>query len=257
MSKVLPKKHFGQHFLIDEEIIHSIVQKTMEWGKDRLIIEVGPGQGALTQHLYQLDNYLAIEIDGDCIAYLKKKYPKIEGKIIHIDFLECDLQKIINGRKTVIVGNFPYNISTPIIFKILETKENIEHIIGMFQKEVSDRIISKEGSKNFAGISIFTQLYYEANNLCNVPPSSFYPPPKVDSSVITLSRAHNYTIDFDEKLFKRIVKEAFGQRRKMLRNNLKGFLSKEELNDPIYQKRAEQMNIDFYIALTKKLSIKK
>lgn len=256
MSKVLPKKRFGQHFLIDDGIIHQIVSKTIELGKDALIIEIGPGQGALTSQLYHLDNYIAIEIDKDCISYLIKTYPKIEGKIMHIDFLEANLDEIIDGRETVIVGNFPYNISTPIIFKILDNKEHVKHIIGMFQKEVADRIISKEGSKNFAGISIFTQLYYEPNHLCNVPPSSFTPPPKVQSSVITLSRSNNYVIDFDEKLFKRIVKEAFGQRRKMLRNNLKSILSKEALENPIYQNRAEQMNIEFYIALTKELSLK-
>lgn len=256
MDKSSPKKHFGQHFLTDAEIIQKIVSKTLEWGKDKLILEIGPGQGALTQHLYKLDNYLAIEIDPDCVAYLKKKFPAIESKIIQKDFLECDLNALINGRETVVVGNFPYNISTPIVFKIIENKKHISHVIGMFQKEVSDRIISGEGSKNFAGISIFTQLYFQPGFLCDVPPSSFYPPPKVESSVITLTKADNFVIDFDEKLFKKIVKEAFAQRRKMLRNNLKNFLSKEELADPVYAKRAEQMNIDFYIALTKKISQK-
>jgi len=245
------KKSLGQHFLKDESIIQKIVDALNEDPFSNLL-EVGPGGGALTKHLIKIEgvNFKAVELDDEKITYLKKTYPVLNGHIISESFLDIDAPFEI---PFTVIGNFPYNISTQILFKILDWKENVPVVIGMFQKEVAQRAASKEGSKVYGVLSVLIQAFYEVEYLFDVSNQSFNPPPKVESGVIRLKRK---TIDLNfksERAFKVLVKTAFNQRRKTLRNAVKSLFTAEELKDEIFNKRAEQLTIQDFTSLTFKM----
>lgn len=242
------KKSLGQHFLKDENIIQRIIDVLQEESFSNLL-EVGPGAGALTRHLMNLPavNFKAVELDEEKVVYLSKKYPDLEPKLIHQSFL--DMEKPFVDPFTVI-GNFPYNISTQILFKILEWKDGVPCIIGMFQKEVAERAASKEGSKVYGVLSVLMQAYYEIEYLFDVGNDCFDPPPKVQSGVIRLKRKSTALDYKSERAFWVLVKTAFNQRRKTMRNAVKSLFPAEVLQDEIFLKRAEALSIEEFAALT-------
>jgi len=245
------KKGLGQHFLKDERILEQITQALGKTAFSRLL-EVGPGGGALTRHLLQLPavEFKAVELDEEKVVYLHKTYPELAGKIIHKSIL--DLEPPFEGDFTVI-GNFPYNISSQILFKVLDWRDQVPSVFGMFQKEVAQRIASKEGSKDYGILSVLIQAYYDVTYLFDVPPSCFNPPPKVMSGVIELTRRETPEKMASEKKFKLLVKTAFNQRRKMLRNAVKGLFDPEFLKDDIFNKRAEQLSVADFAQLSFKM----
>lgn len=242
------KKSLGQHFLKDESVCKQIVAALQQDGFTQLL-EVGPGGGALTKYLLPLPgiSFLAVELDDEKVAYLERTYPAIQGKIIHRSILDIDAP--FEGAFTV-VGNFPYNISSQILFKVLDWKEQVPVMIGMFQKEVAERVVSKPGSKVYGILSVLVQVFYEVEYLFDVPPESFNPPPKVMSGVIRLKRKSTLLPMKSERALFTLVKAAFNQRRKMLRNSLKSLFEEEFLKDPLFDKRAEQLGIEQFAALT-------
>lgn len=242
------KKSLGQHFLKDESICGRIVAELTKDKFERLL-EVGPGGGALTKYLVQLKgiDFKAVELDKEKVDYLIKTFPALHNNLINESFL--DIAAPFNDSFTV-VGNFPYNISTQILFKILEWKDKVPSCIGMFQKEVADRAASKEGSKVYGVLSVFVQAYYRVDYLFDVHPSSFNPPPKVMSGVIRLTRRDDVPAMRSERAFFNLVKTAFNQRRKTLRNAVKGLFSAEELKDELFNKRAEALSVEDFAALT-------
>lgn len=242
------KKSLGQHFLKDEQVCKKIVAALEENGFERLV-EVGPGGGALTKYLLPIPSvdFKAVELDDEKVMYLETTYPGIKGKIIHESILDIDAPF---ASDFTVVGNFPYNISTQIVFKILEWKAQVPVMIGMFQKEVAERIVSGPGSKVFGILSVLVQVYYEVEYLFDVPPESFNPPPKVTSGVIRLKRKTNPVPVKSERDLFVLVKAAFNQRRKMLRNAVKGQFEESVLQDTIFNKRAEQLTIEQFAALT-------
>ncbi len=242
------KKSLGQHFLKDESICKKIVVALQEDAFMRLV-EVGPGGGALTKYLLPLPgiDFRAVELDDEKVVYLETTYPAIKGKIIHESILDIDAPF---GEDFTVVGNFPYNISSQILFKVLEWKEHVPVMIGMFQKEVAQRIVSKPGTKVYGILSVLVQAFYEVEYLFDVPPESFNPPPKVMSGVIRLRKKTNpVSIKSERDLFV-LVKAAFNQRRKMLRNAVKAQFEESVLADEIFNKRAEQLSIEQFAALT-------
>ena len=242
------KKSLGQHFLKDESVSQRIVVSLKEDAFTQLL-EVGPGGGALTKYLLPIEeiDLKAVELDDEKVVYLEAQYPSIKGKIIHQSILDIDAP--FKGDFTV-VGNFPYNISSQILFKVLEWREQVPVMIGMFQKEVAERIVSGPGSKVYGILSVLVQAFYEVEYLFDVPPESFNPPPKVMSGVIRLRRkTEPVPIKSERDLFV-LVKAAFNQRRKMLRNAVKGQFEESVLEDEIFQKRAEQLSIEQFAALT-------
>ena len=245
------KKSLGQHFLKDENICRKIISSLQEHPFSQLL-EVGPGGGALTKYLVQLEaiNFKAVELDDEKVEYLLKTYPALKGKIIHQSFL--DIEKPFDGRFTVI-GNFPYNISTQILFKILEWKEDVECMIGMFQKEVAQRAAAREGSKVYGVLSVLVQAFFEVEYLFDVSEQSFTPPPKVKSGVIRLLPKKQTIIMKSEKAFFLLVKTAFNQRRKTLRNAVKGLFDAIILKDELFNKRAEQLTVQQFAELTFKM----
>ncbi|MCA6448958.1 MAG: ribosomal RNA small subunit methyltransferase A [Chitinophagaceae bacterium] len=242
------KKSLGQHFLKDESVCKQIVAALQQDGFTQLL-EVGPGGGALTKYLLPLPgiSFRAVELDDEKVTYLEKTYPAIQGKIIHQSILDIDVP--FDGAFTV-VGNFPYNISSQILFKVLDWKEQVPVMIGMFQKEVAERVVSKPGSKVYGILSVLVQVFYEVEYLFDVPPESFNPPPKVMSGVIRLKRKSTLLPMKSERALFTLVKAAFNQRRKMLRNSLKSLFEEEFLKDPLFDKRAEQLGIEQFAALT-------
>jgi 16S rRNA (adenine1518-N6/adenine1519-N6)-dimethyltransferase len=240
------KKQLGQHFLHDENVCQKIVESLSPNIKN--LLEIGPGGGAITKYLMHLpvDNYVCIELDKEKIDYLYKTYPSLQGKIIHDDFLDAALPF---QEHFTIIGNFPYNISTQIIFKVLDWKHVVDEVVGMFQKEVAERIASKHGSKSYGIMSVLVQCFYDIDYLFDVDASSFTPPPKVTSGVIRLKRNSNPYQIKDEAKFKTFVKAAFNQRRKTLRNSLKSILPSEKLQDEIFTKRAEQLSVQQFVDL--------
>ncbi len=246
------KKSLGQHFLKDENIIQKIIG-ALQQEKFSSLLEVGPGAGALTKHLIALPgiNFKAVELDQEKVDYLYKKYPVLKETIIHKSFLDID--KPFDGPFTVI-GNFPYNISTQILFKILEWKDEVPCVIGMFQKEVAQRAASKEGSKVYGVLSVLVQAYYDVAYLFDVGNECFNPPPKVQSGVIKLTRRKEALQVKSERAFRVLVKTAFNQRRKTLRNAVKSLFTAEILQDDIFNKRAEALSIEDFAALTFKMS---
>ncbi|MBA6151719.1 16S rRNA (adenine(1518)-N(6)/adenine(1519)-N(6))-dimethyltransferase RsmA [Gelidibacter maritimus] len=254
MSKdhqVRAKKHLGQHFLTDENIAERIANTLSYNGYDH-VLEIGPGMGVLTKYLLKKDiTTHVIEIDTESVAYLKNNYLNLANRIIEKDFLKYNLKEVFEDQPFAIIGNFPYNISSQILFKTLEMRDQIPEFSGMFQKEVALRICSKEGSKVYGILSVLTQAFYDAQYLFTVPPSVFNPPPKVDSGVLLLKRKDNYQLPCDEKLFFRVVKTGFQQRRKTLRNSLKSFdLSDKLKSNLIFDQRPEQLSVQEFIALT-------
>ncbi len=248
---VKAKKHLGQHFLKDELIAQNIADSLTEKGYDT-VLEIGPGMGVLTKYLLQ-KTYTThvIEIDTESVEYLQNTYLNLAPRIISKDFLKIDLTEFFNNDPIAIIGNFPYNISTQIVFKTIENRHQIPEFSGMFQKEVAERIAEKEGSKKYGILSVIAQAFYDVEYLFTVPPTVFNPPPKVDSGVIRMIRKENYTLPVDEKLFMRVVKTAFNQRRKMLRSSLKSMnISKDLKENDIFTKRPEQLSVAEFINLT-------
>lgn len=254
MDKVTAKKHLGQHFLKDENIAAKIADTlTLEGYKQ--VLEIGPGMGVLTKYLLEkpIDTYV-IEIDTESVEYLQQHYPKLNGKILSKDFLKYNINEVFNGAPLAIIGNFPYNISSQIVFKTLELRAQIPEFSGMFQKEVAERICEKKGSKTYGILSVLVQAFYDAEYLFTVGEHVFNPPPKVKSGVLRLIRKDNYQLPCDEKLFFQVVKTAFQQRRKTLRNSLKSLnLSDNLREDTIFDLRPEQLTVEQFIELTQKI----
>ncbi len=246
---VKPKKHLGQHFLTDLSIAERIVE-SLEINTNDRVIEVGPGTGVLTQYLVKKEiDFSVVEIDTESVEYLEEHYPDL--KILSKDFLRLNLVEEF-GSPLKIIGNFPYNISSQIFFKVLEFKNDVTECVGMLQKEVAERIASPHGNKTYGILSVFLQAYYDIDYLFTVEPHVFNPPPKVRSAVIRLKRNQTKEIDCSEKLFFAVVKQGFNNRRKTLRNALKSFnLPPEVTANDVFNKRAEQLSIDDFIQLTK------
>lgn len=247
------KKSYGQHFLVREDIAERIASSMSLEGYSKLL-EVGPGRGMLTKYLWEMDAELfLVEADRDMVLYLKKYYPNIKN-IISADFLKTDLKHLMQNQSFGLIGNFPYNISSQILFKMLEYREIIPEMVGMFQKEVAQRVVADHGSKAYGVISVLVQAYYEGEYLFTVEKGSFNPPPKVLSGVIRLKRKENQELGCDPNLFKQIVKQTFGQRRKMLRNTIKSFLPDDPfLKESFFNQRPENLSVEDFINLTKEV----
>jgi 16S rRNA (adenine1518-N6/adenine1519-N6)-dimethyltransferase len=254
MKNVRPKKKLGQHFLTDLNIAEKIAD-LLEFENYQKVLEIGPGTGVLTQFLIPKTNALhLVEIDQESIQYLQTNYSSEEIHLIEADFLKLDLNRIFSSKPFAIIGNFPYNISSQIVFKVLENRIQIPFFAGMFQKEVAERICEPPGSKKYGILSVLSQLYYETEYLFTVPPTGFNPPPKVDSAVIRLTRKQNIDLDCDEALLKKVVKLSFQQRRKTLRNSLKTLNLPDNLReDSIFDLRPEKLSGDDFIHLTKRI----
>lgn len=255
IKPVQPKKRLGQHFLHDRNIACKIVESLTGHGDYKSIVEVGAGMGILTQYLVNKESELwIVEIDNESVEYLKIAFPKLEHRLINQDFLLFDPATYIKG-KFAVIGNFPYNISSQILFHILNYRDNIPEIVGMFQREVALRIASPPRSKAYGILSVLLQTWYDIEYLFTVPPTVFLPPPAVQSAVIRLKRNNRKDIDCDAKLYTNIVRTAFGQRRKTLRNSLKQFsgMNLEQIAE--YQsKRAEELKVDDFILITKTIA---
>ena len=249
--KVKPKKHLGQHFLVDLNIAEKIVQ-ALSADIATQVIEIGPGTGVLTKYLLEeYPRFTAFDIDHESISYLQEHYPDHADRFELTNYLQ---QELALGQ-VAIIGNFPYNISSQIFFKIWDDREKVCEVVCMVQKEVADRICAPHGNKTYGILSVLLQAFYEVEFLFKVPPGVFLPPPKVQSAVIRLKRNGIATLDCDEVLFKKVVKAGFGQRRKTLRNALKGLnLSSLKGDEEILSKRAEQLSVAEFIKLTSKLS---
>ena len=251
MQQVRAKKFLGQHFLKDL----SVAQRIAETIHEGRVLEIGPGMGVLTQYLLKNPNLqtTAIEIDRESVVYLKEWYPELH--LIEGDFLKLDLNVIYPDGEFCVIGNYPYNISSQIFFKVLDHKDRIPVCSGMIQKEVAERIASKPGKKAYGILSVLLQAYYDIEYLFTVDEHVFNPPPKVKSAVIRMIRNNRQGLGCDEVLFKNVVKTAFNQRRKQMRNSLMGLVGKDNplLNDPIFTKRPEQLSVDEFILLTQKI----
>lgn len=246
------KKSYGQHFLNNEHLAERIAQLLRpEIGYHR-VLEVGPGKGMLTKYLLNQDFRLTVvEADRDMVSYLQRNYPSLKEDIISADFLKVPLDRIFT-EPFALIGNFPYNISSQILFKMLECRHLIPEMVGMFQLEVAERVIAGPGSKVYGVISVLVQAYYEGEMCIEVDKRNFTPPPKVQSGVIRLTRKENTELGCDEKLFRRVVKQAFSQRRKMLRNTMKSILpDKELLADEFFNKRPEKLSVADFVKITK------
>ncbi len=248
---VRPKKHLGQHFLKDLSVAERLANSLTGNGYHK-VLEVGPGTGVLTQFLLNKDlETFVVELDVESVAYLEQHFPKLAQHIIPADFLKWDPQTVFGNEPFAVVGNYPYNISSQILFKVLDFKAQIPEMAGMFQKEVAMRIASPPGNKNYGILSVLTQAYYDVEYLFTVEPDVFIPPPKVQSGVIHLTRKAEWVLDCNEKLFKSIVKAAFNQRRKTLRNALKPLsLPFDGISDEMLGKRAEQLHWQEFVEIT-------
>lgn len=254
MRSVKPKKHLGQHFLRDESIAEQIVEALSPPQESRVVLEVGPGTGVLSKRLIEkkLDFY-AYDLDEESIAYLKVHYPFHMDRFLYQDFLRLDLAQFQSD--IAIIGNFPYNISSQLFFQAYDQRHIVKEVVCMIQKEVADRICSPHGNKVYGILSVLLQAYFEVEYLFTVPPHVFDPPPKVNSAVIRLKRNETVQLDCDEKLFKRVVKEGFGKRRKTLRNALKGLnLPTTLTEEKTFDLRAEQLSVNDFITLTKHIA---
>ena len=250
IDNVRAKKNLGQHFLVDTSIAHNIVNSLS--GDYLDVLEVGPGMGALTSILLGNDVYRlhVVEIDQESVAYLEQHLPQLRGRIWQENFLKMDFDKIFS-QPFAIIGNFPYNISSQILFKILDEKDKVPEVVGMFQKEVAERIASAAGNKSYGILSVLLQAFYDIEYLFTVHENAFNPPPKVKSAVIRLKRNQVQHLDCDEKMFKQIVKTAFNQRRKMLRNSLKNICFEEDFTKKrIFDQRPETLSVADFIYIT-------
>ena len=255
MGLVKPKKFLGQHFLKDLSIAKDIAD-TVDECPGLPILEVGPGMGVLTQFLMEKGREVkVVELDFESVAYLRENFPALEGNIIEDDFLKLKLEKLFDGRPFVLTGNYPYNISSQIFFKMLDYKDLIPCCTGMIQKEVAERIAAGPGSKTYGILSILIQAWYKVEYLFTVHEHVFNPPPKVKSAVIRMTRNGTKELGCNERLFKLIVKTTFNQRRKTLRNSISSILEKGNplSNDPVFNKRPEQLSVQEFIELTNRV----
>lgn len=256
---VQPKKHLGQHFLKDESICARIADAIELENAPKKVLEVGPGMGALTRFLLQNDHFEThvIELDTESVDYLLENYPELESRVYERDFLKTDLEDLMK-EPFVLAGNFPYNISSQILFKVLEHKEFVPQIVGMFQKEVAERVAEPPGSKKYGIISVFIQAWYDVEYLFTVDEHVFIPPPKVKSGVIRLKRNNVRELDCDEGKFKQVVKTAFNQRRKTLRNSLKALVNQMnpemDMSDDLFQRRPETLSVQEFIDITQRIT---
>lgn len=256
--QVRAKKHLGQHFLTDKRIAEKIVAGLAPSDQKKMVLEVGPGMGILTDFIILDPNIhlKVIDIDKESIAYLENRYPNLKDEIISGDFLKLPLDTVFEGASSIsIIGNFPYNISSQILFHALDYVEVVEEVVGMFQKEVAERIASEPGSKEYGILSVLVQAYYKVDYMFTVAPGVFNPPPKVKSGVIkAVRRTDDVFQGVDKKLFKSIVKMGFNQRRKTLRNALRSYLKTDIINNPVFDLRAERLSVDDFVQLTKLIS---
>lgn len=268
--EVRAKKSLGQHFLTDQSVARAIVEALQPTESPADVLEIGPGMGVLTQYLLDRDDISlkAVEIDSESVDYLLSHYPGIQGKILLADFLKVSPDVFFKGNFCVI-GNFPYNISSQIFFKILDFRERIPQVVCMIQKEVAERIAEKPGSKTYGILSVFLQAWYDIEYLFPVGSGCFAPPPKVQSAVIRLRRSGRTSLGCDEKLFKLVVKTAFGQRRKTMRNSLKPLIRQKAENEgwsevdlaefcaqPVFEMRPERLGVEEFVSLTNMLTSK-
>ncbi|MEL7021019.1 MAG: 16S rRNA (adenine(1518)-N(6)/adenine(1519)-N(6))-dimethyltransferase RsmA [Bacteroidota bacterium] len=247
------KKSYGQHFLTNEVISERIADSLLRTADYDKVLEVGPGQGMLTKYLLQKDyELLVVEADRDMVTHLEKHYAQLRERIIPADFLKVNLYDFFGTSSFAIIGNFPYNISSQIVFKTIEYRAQVPEMVGMFQREMAERVAAKEGSKTYGVISVLTQAFYDVEYLFTVKAGNFNPPPKVQSAVIRLTRKEQQELGCDHKVFRRVVKQAFNQRRKMLRNTLKPIFKDSPLmDDPFLQQRPEQLSVSDFVQLTK------
>ena len=255
MNQVRPKKFLGQHFLTDLKIASDIAD-TVDACPGIPVLEVGPGMGVMTQFLLNKNReFKVVEIDRESVPYLQEHFPQLGDGIIEADFLKMDLHEVFGGRPFVLTGNYPYNISSQIFFKMLENKDIIPCCTGMIQKEVAERMASAPGSKVYGVLSVLIQAWYDVDYLFTVHETVFNPPPKVKSAVVRLTRNSKQTLGCNERLFRRIVKTVFTMRRKMMRNGMKQILPKDShlLADPIFNLRPEQLSVDDFINLTNRV----
>ena len=253
--EVRAKKALGQHFLTDQSIAMKIVD-SLSRSEIRDVLEIGPGRGVLTQYLLKRDDLelKLVELDGESVEYLLTHFPGMQGKLYQADYLKLDIHTLFSGQYRVI-GNFPYNISSQIFFKILEDKDRVPEVVCMIQKEVAERIAEKPGSKTYGILSVLLQAWYDIDYIVSVGSGAFCPPPKVQSAVIRLRRNSRSSLGCDEKLFKTVVKTAFNQRRKTLRNALKPLLNESiDSSDPVFDLRAERLSVEDFVALTNLIS---
>lgn len=255
MDSIKPKKFLGQHFLTDLSVAQRIAN-TVDAYPDIPILEVGPGMGVLTQYIIPKGRpFKVVEIDFDSVPYLHEHFPLLVDNIIEGDFLQMDLQTVFDGKPFVLTGNYPYNISSQIFFKMVENRHLIPCCTGMIQKEVAERMAASPGSKTYGVLSVLIQAWYDVEYLFTVHENVFNPPPKVKSAVIRLTRNNKQTLGCDEPLFRRIVKTVFTMRRKMMRNGMKQILGKDSpmLTDPLFAQRPEQLSVQDYIDLTNRV----
>ena len=256
-ESVKAKKRLGQHFLNDLEIAGRITS-ALSPGTER-VLEIGPGMGVLTEFLLEKGHDLTVvELDQESVRYLELNFPQLAGRIVAEDFLELDLHEVYGDRPFSIIGNYPYNISSQIFFKVLDYREQVPEVVCMIQKEVAERMAAGPGSKTYGILSVLMQAWYDIEYLFTVGEGAFLPPPKVKSAVIRLTRNERGTLDCDEALFKRVVKTTFNQRRKTIRNSLKPILSTlPKLPDyiPYLDARPEQLSVEEFVELTKSLSL--
>ena len=253
--EVRAKKALGQHFLTDQGIAMTIVD-SLEAGGVRNVLEIGPGMGVLTQYLLKRDDIdlKLVELDGESVEYLLTHFPGMQGKLYEMDYLKLDVHLLFPGEYRVI-GNFPYNISSQIFFKILEDKDRVTEVVCMIQKEVADRIAEKPGTKTYGILSVLLQAWYDIDYIISVGSGAFCPPPKVQSAVIRLRRNGRSSLGCDERLFKMVVKTAVNQRRKTLRNALKPLITDAvDTNTPVFDLRAERLSVEDFVALTNLIS---
>lgn len=252
---VKAKKHLGQHFLTDLSIAKQIVDALTQHEGYNHVLEIGPGMGVLTQYLKDDTRFTthAIDVDFESITYLKNHFPTLEKNILYGDFLQMDLGLITNNKPFAVIGNFPYNISTEILFKVLDNRNMIPEVVGMFQKEVAERVAAKPGSKTYGITSVLLQAFYTIEYLFTVHENVFNPPPKVKSGVIRLTRNNTQTLNCSESFFKKVVKTAFNQRRKMLSNSLKPYITDEIKTHEVFNLRPEQLSVEQFVELTNML----
>ncbi len=253
MRKVRAKKSLGQHFLTDLSIAERIAH-TLDDYRHLPVLEVGPGMGVLTQYLLEMGvDLTVVELDSESVDYLHASFPQLHGRIIGEDFLKMDLHKLYGDRPFCVIGNYPYNISTQIFFKVLDYRDQVLCCSGMLQREVAQRIAEPPGSKTYGILSVLLQAWYDIEYLFTVDEHVFNPPPKVKSGVVRLVRNNVNDLGVDERMFKRIVKAAFGQRRKMLRSSLKPIFGTNPsvMERDVFRQRPEQLGVDDFIALTR------
>ena len=253
------KKSFGQHFLNRPDIAQRIADSLLLTEElDGRVLEVGPGQGMLTQFLIEKKhNLVAVEADKDMVAVLNQKYDPLSIKIVFEDFMKVDLSKMFDNQPFSLIGNFPYNISSQIVFKMIENRALVPEMVGMFQLEMAERVVAKPGGKEYGVISVLAQAFYDGKKLFNVDRGCFSPPPNVQSAVIRLTRKENQDLGCDEKLFRNVVKTAFNQRRKMLRNTVRPFFEKDPsvLADTFFNRRPETLSLEEFVNLTQRISL--